>query len=205
MTALDYILDGLEAALELERELGVRVVDCDRSLLQTAVPVSAAPAASVPTASAPAPAAVKPAFAQPKSVLPSPKPASAPVMAKGSTVYDFVFLHDGPLSPKGVEMMAKTIPAMGKTPETAPVAVAPPLPKAKVYIVMGRGALKRYLPGVKAAPGAWVRTPGGKDAVVTYSPDYLMRFTEITPAVQQMKSQMWQTLKGVVQRVLSGP
>ena len=33
MTALDYILDGLEAALELERELGVRSVEIDRNLL----------------------------------------------------------------------------------------------------------------------------------------------------------------------------
>ena len=30
---VDYILDGLEAALELERELGVRTVEIDRELL----------------------------------------------------------------------------------------------------------------------------------------------------------------------------
>ena len=33
MTALEYLLDGLEAELELERELGVRVVELDRTLL----------------------------------------------------------------------------------------------------------------------------------------------------------------------------
>ena len=33
MTALDAILDGFESALELERELGNRIVPCDRKLL----------------------------------------------------------------------------------------------------------------------------------------------------------------------------
>ena len=33
MDVLAFILDGLEAALELERELGVRTVEIDRGLL----------------------------------------------------------------------------------------------------------------------------------------------------------------------------
>ena len=33
MSAVDYILDGLAAELELERELGVRAIEIDRSLL----------------------------------------------------------------------------------------------------------------------------------------------------------------------------
>ena len=33
MDVVEYILDGLEAALELERELGVRSVEIDRGLL----------------------------------------------------------------------------------------------------------------------------------------------------------------------------
>ena len=47
MTALDYILDGLESELALERELGVRVVECDRSLVAD---VRAAPRAPVTAA-----------------------------------------------------------------------------------------------------------------------------------------------------------
>ena len=34
VTAIDYVLDGLEAELMLERELGVRAVECDRDLLE---------------------------------------------------------------------------------------------------------------------------------------------------------------------------
>ena len=33
MDVVEYILEGLEAALELERELGVRTVECDRAVL----------------------------------------------------------------------------------------------------------------------------------------------------------------------------
>ncbi|MBO7482569.1 MAG: hypothetical protein J6U17_01610, partial [Kiritimatiellae bacterium] len=57
MTVIEYILDGLEAELALERELGLRTVECDRSLL----------------ASAPPPAAPS---AETRAVRPSPPPAA---------------------------------------------------------------------------------------------------------------------------------
>ena len=109
MTALDYILDGLEAALELERELGVRTVEVDRGLL------------------APAPQAVA---SRPPPQVSAPSGTTAGLKTKDlgretrtgletrdarPAMGDLVFLHDRPLSPKGVEMMAKIIPAMGKT------------------------------------------------------------------------------------------
>ena len=46
MTALDYILDGLEAELALERELGVRSVEIDRALLAPLAPLPLAPPSS---------------------------------------------------------------------------------------------------------------------------------------------------------------
>ena len=45
VTALEHILEGLEAELALERELGVRTVEIDRSLLAP-IGVAAAPAAA---------------------------------------------------------------------------------------------------------------------------------------------------------------
>ena len=42
---VDFLLDGLAEALELERELGVKAVECDRALL---APLKAAPRALTP-------------------------------------------------------------------------------------------------------------------------------------------------------------
>ena len=81
VTALEYLLDGLEAELELERELGVRVVELDRSLL-----------ASLPHSSTP------------------------PLPHSSTPSLSFAFLHDRPLSPSGIEMMAKIVTAMHETP-----------------------------------------------------------------------------------------
>ena len=75
MEALDHILDGLEDALALERELGTRAVEIDRALL--AVPQKSAPPAPAPAA-APRPGAEK-------SAPPIPaRPESAPSAAAGS-------------------------------------------------------------------------------------------------------------------------
>ena len=149
MTAVDYILDGLEAELVLERELGVRTVEFDRALLVS--PVSRLPS---------------PVARETRDIR-RETPRETPRDAK----LDFAFLHDRPLSPKGVEMMAKIITALGRTAETAPVIVAPQLPKAKVYVVLGGLALKKYFPALKGGPGQWVKTEGGEDVLVTYSPE----------------------------------
>lgn len=193
MSIVEYLLDGLEEALELERELGVRSVAFDRALLQTekVSPIGA------PQVVASASAASAPAV---DSATASSSAASSSSAAKGGG-YDFVFLHHAALSPAAVEMMAKIIHAMGKTAETAPVIIAPPIPKARVYVIMGWGALKKFLPGKQEAPGTWIKTPGGKDALVTYSPEFILRFGEVTPAVKQMKQSMWQGLKAVKQRI----
>ena len=190
MTVLDYILDGLEAELELERELGVRTVECDRSLFVTAPP---------PVTRETRPSAVtetKPASCD------RGQPTNRPIdQSNNRTILDFVFLHHEPLSAKGVEMMAKIITAMGKTAETAPVIVEPPLPPAKVYVILGGLALRKYFPGLRGEPGQWRETEGGVPVLVTYSPEFILRFGTVTPAVQKMKKDMWTSLKAVQQRV----
>ena len=188
MGTLDYILDGLEQWLEVERECGVRSLEVDRSLL--------APAAK-PTAEA------APVVGAGSS---SPARPSRPASSSNATtdVFDFVFLHDKPLTPSGIEMMAKIVNAMGRSADTAPVIVTPPLPQARVYIVLGALALRKYFPGVKGEPGQCVKSADGKDVLVTYSPAFILRFPTVTDAVMKMKRDMWNSLKGVMQRFNGG-
>lgn len=180
VNVLDYIVEGLEAELALERELGVRLVECDRSLL---APLEAASPSPI---SAPAPAA---------------QPRPEPISAQKTPQLDFVFLHDKPLTAGGVEMMAKIVAALGKTMSTAPVVVDGERPPAKAYIVLGSQALKKWFPGTKAAPGQWIAASDAPNVLVTYSPSYILRFTQVTPAVQKIKKDMWAAIKSVLNRV----
>ena len=203
MNALDYILDGLEAALELERELGVRVVECDRSLL---TPASRLPS-NVSRLSGEG-LETRDVRRETRAGLETrdERPAANNRTIEQSndrTIPDLAFLHDRPLSPAGIEMMAKIIGAMKRTAENSPIVVKPPMPRAKVLVVLGARALKKYFPEQKAEPGQWFRTPGGRDVLVTYSPEYILRFDTVTPAVQKLKQDMWRSLKAVVQRLKS--
>lgn len=203
MNALDYILDGLEAALELERELGVRVVECDRSLL---TPASRLPSNVLRLSGEGL--ETRDVRRETRAGLETrdERPAAnnrTIEQSNGRTIPDLAFLHDRPLSPAGIEMMAKIIGAMKRTAENSPIVVEPPMPRAKVLVVLGARALKKYFPEQKAEPGQWFRTPGGRDVLVTYSPEYILRFDTVTPAVQKLKQDMWRSLKAVVQRLKS--
>lgn len=105
------------------------------------------------------------------------------------------------LSQEGKEMMRKIVEAMGKTLETAPILWETPIPKAKVYVVLGGLALKKFQPNVKGVPGQWVKSEKGAETLITYSPEYILRFKVVTPAVKQMKQAMWLALKGVLRRI----
>ena len=176
MDVVEYILDGLEKALELERELGVRAVECDRGLL------GGETRAGRETRDLRQAAVNRPIE-----------------QSSDRTILPLVFLHDRPLSPAGVEMMAKILNALGKS--EAPIVVAPPVPPAKVTVVLGGLALKKYFPGMRGEPGQWQRTPERGDVLITYSPEYILRFGSVTPAVQKIKQDMWTSLKAVRQRL----
>ena len=202
MTALDYILNGLEAELQLERELGVRFVECDRSVLE---PVAAELAPRVEVkASEPAGARSAPAASPHKAPLQSSASAAgieAEAAPRGTgRRFDFVFLHEKPLSPKGAEMISKITAALKTSAEFAPVVDSAPLPEARIYVVLGALALRRWFPEIKAAPGMWVKTRSGCDVLVSYSPEYILRFGTVTPAVEKIKKDMWVSLKAVAQR-----
>ena len=204
MNALDYILDGLEAALELERELGVRVVECDRSLLSvsaTRLPPNVSRLSGEGLETRDVRRETR-AGLETRDERPAANNRTIE-QSNGRTIPDLAFLHDRPLSPAGIEMMAKIIGAMKRTAENSPIVVEPPMPRAKVLVVLGARALKKYFPEQKAEPGQWFRTPGGRDVLVTYSPEYILRFGTVTPAVQKLKQDMWRSLKAVVQRLKS--
>ena len=178
---VDFILDGLAAALELERELGVRTVEIDRALL---APVGQTAASVTPVAASVTPVAA----------------SAAPVAQAAKAVFDFVFVHERPLSPKGIEMMAKIVVAMGKTAETAPIVVVPPLPAAKIVVALGPRALRMFFPGLRGSPGDWLKSVDGRDVLVSTSPEDIVRYATVTPAIQKIKVDMWRNLKVVMQR-----
>ena len=201
MDVLDFILDGLEKALELERELGVRSVECDRGLLGGASPkaVKSGEAVSRPLQGNREIPSIRSGQETASPLPATPSRTQTPKDSKTQTISELVFLHDRPLSEKGVEMMAKILNALGKP--DAPIVVAPPVPQAKVTVVLGGLALKKYFPGMKGEPGQWQKTPEGRDVLITYSPAYILRFGAVTPAVQKIKQDMWTSLKAVRQRL----
>ena len=198
VNVVDYVLDGLERWLEVERECGARSLEVDRSLL--------VPTVGEGTKRAEGANAANGAGVASRAGLASQQATTAPAgqVSPAGAVFDFVFLHDKPLTPAGVEMMAKIVNAMGRTADTAPVIVAPPIPQARAYVVLGALALRKYFPGVKGEPGQWVKSPDGKDVLVTYSPAFILRFPTVTDAVVKMKRDMWSSLKGVMQRFNGG-
>ena len=201
MSAVEYILDGLEAALELERELGVRTVECDRGLLGGASPkaVKSGEAVSRPLQGSGEIPSIRSGQETASPLPATPSRTQTPADSNTQTLSDLVFLHDRPLSPAGVEMMAKILNALGKP--DAPIMVVPPVPEAKVTVVLGGLALKKYFPGMKGEPGQWQKTPEGRDVLITYSPEYILRFGTVTPAVKKIKEDMWRSLKAVKQRL----
>ena len=184
-SVVEYILDGLEKALELERELGVRTVEIDRGLLaDDSVHLTVGGGVQhLGVDKVDRPAVVNRTIEH----------------SNDSNIKELVFLHDRPLSPAGVEMMAKILNALGKP--DAPIVVVPPVPEAKVTVVLGGLALKKYFPGMKGEPGQCQKTPEGRDVLITYSPEYILRFGTVTPAVEKIKKAMWTSLKAVKQRL----
>ncbi len=210
MTALDYILDGIEAGLALERELGVRSFEIDRAVL---APLPGAVELPPPVVAAgcrglvPRPRNDAAHDKSPRPVRHCETRDNDSLAARHCeersdvAIHDFVFLHEKPLSPKGAEMMAKIVAAMGKTADTAPIVHAAPLPRAKAYVVLGGLSLRKWFPGRNVSPGARFTADHGANVLVTYSPEYILRFGTVTPAVKKIKQDMWASLKDLMRSV----
>ena len=193
MIDLDSILAGFEEELELERELGTRLVEIDRKLLPGQASVKAAGL----TVKAPpvAPKSVQKAVGTQQVAEGARKTTS-----EGGIKYDFVFLHHAPLSAEGEEMMAKIVAFMGKTQESAPIVYEEPLPRAECYVALGARALAKFFPGRRGEPGGRF-TDNGRQVEITYSPDHVLRFGTDLTIVGRMKKSMLATFKVVLQKV----
>ena len=200
------VLDGFENELELERELGVRAFEFNRDLLVKGVESTRVELGSsrvlgsdrIGLVSNSAEAArtltdSKQTLIDPNKTLSDSNPTLGP--------YDFVFLHHDRLSQGGVEMMAKIVTAMKKTPDTAPIVFVGERPAARVYVVLGGIAMKKWFPELRCSPGQWAKGARGEEVLVTYSPEYILRLGPETPAVKKLKLAMWTSLKGVMQKL----
>lgn len=220
------VLDGFENELELERELGVRAFEFNRDLLVKGVEstrvelgssrVLGSDRVGIGSDSAEATKTLKDpnkALTDSKQTLTDPKTLTNPkqtLIDPNKTLsdsnptlgpYDFVFLHHDRLSQGGVEMMAKIVTAMKKTPDTAPIVFVGERPAARVYVVLGGIAMKKWFPELRCSPGQWAKGAKGEEVLVTYSPEYILRLGPETPAVKKLKLAMWTSLKGVMQKL----
>jgi hypothetical protein len=211
------VLEGIENELELERELGVRAFELDRGLLapvgdghagRVALPAAddvgragrvTLPAGDGPSAADGRRAAVD--VGQPARDVGQPARDDARRTTVDAGLYDFVFLHHDRLSQGGVEMMAKIVAAMKKTADSAPIVFVGERPRARIYVVLGGKAMKKWFPELRCSPGQWAKGAKGEDVLVTYSPEYILRLGPETPAVRKLKLAMWTSLKGVMQKL----
>lgn len=219
METFDDILGAFEEALELERELGTRTVECDRALL---VPLR--PAAPVPVPPPPAPKAEAPAPQTPKPTqraeapLQNPKPPVStpqppPRIPQSQTPRhqtDFAFIAAQMPQGAAAEMLHGMVAAMGYAMDQVKVVAAADAaavrPAARVYIVLGGSdAFRVFAPGQRAALGLWT-TVADVPTIVTYSPARILSyFGRDAAGLAKAKRQIWSDLKSALARIGKKP
>ena len=198
----DEILEGLEQALELERELGVRTVEIDRSLLVFPPPgEDAAPVAPV--------VAAPPVPRRDPAPAPSARPSS-PAPASSAPTADLVVVAGSPAELQGAagEMLARMLGAIGRDLGSAPVEVAGPdlaarvtARRPKIVVLLGRDACRALLPSQRVGKGEWVAF-GSAIAAAIPSPAFMLRFCADKPdELNRHKRDAWNTLKMVRDRL----
>lgn len=226
LTGLDTILAAFEEELNLERELGTRLVDCDRGLLvieeAPPKPVAKPPPAAQPQKTeygdirfslmepspfdyvdnnpASKPSALPtaaPHLEVPQTAAPqSAAPAATQPPSAANTNATVVLLHHAPLSPAAKELMHNIrTKGLKMSEQEAPFVYDGPLPKADNYIIFGFHALNKWFPGSHASPGMRITTDTGQKLTVTYSPEYVIRFSNNELSEKKLKSDMWKVLK----------
>lgn len=203
--AIDCIIEAVEAELALERELGIRLVEFDRTLLEPLPKKAENANALVETM-------------RPESVRadgidkirnariiatrnPTPNESRESIAKENAAfsgeVPEFAFLHDRPLVGEALQMIAKIVKGLDKNESTAPLAFAEPIPKAKSYVVLGSKALNKFFPGRLALPGQWIKGEKNEDILVTYSPNFVLRLQKDSPKQLKTKREMWNSLKSI--------
>ena len=212
--SLDEILGAFEQALELERELGTRTVECDRALLTPLRPAAPAAPKPAPKVETPAPASqtlVPPRSASPSSLPPrTPQPSHPTHPSQPSPLVNFAFIAAQIPQGAAAELLAKMVAAMGYTMNQVTVVAAATAveakPSAKVYVVLGGSdAFRVFAPGQRAALGLWTEV-GGVPTIVTYSPAKILSyFGNDVAGLTKAKRQIWSDLKSALARIGKKP
>jgi len=204
VTEFDAILGAFEKALELERELGVRTVECDRALLVPLRPEVIAAEVKVESGAG----GVRPLPNPAPSVVGGDAPAPRPA-AKETALVDFAFIAAQRPQGAAAELLTKMVAAMGYTLDkvtlvesASAVAVKP---RARVYVVLGSDAFKIFAPGQRAALGMWTQV-AEVPTVVTYSPARIISYFGKDPeGLMKAKRQIWSDLKSALARIGKQP
>lgn len=196
--AVDYILEGLAKNLELKRELGGFVMGFDRDFLAT-LPKERAVESGI---SGPGDRSIKSVtHAAPATSAALQPCSSATSVPSAALLYDYVFLHHGPITGPGVEMMARLVTAMKRSPESAPIVFTGEKPAAKIYIVLGAKALAKWYGEVALAYGGWFKD-ADSEVLLVYSPEDIYRFgVNLSSAMIQKKREMWRSLQEAMRKV----
>ena len=192
MDIYDQILENLE----LERELGTRLVEIDRALLVPPKPPPVPrPEPAPQPESAPAPAKrIAAAETVPVASAPVPPPSAAPGAAADC---DILFLTGCPLSPAGMEAMDKTFAAMRRIKPDIKVALNEDR-RSRVVIFLGKHAVEKYIPGIRGVRGRWIEFQG-RPALMTFSPDYIFaNFQKDSVNMRKAKYDMWEDVKSAI-------
>ena len=99
-------------------------------------------------------------------------------------------------------MMGKIIVALGSDLDRSPIAIEKPLPKARLYIFLGQTTLRKFLPRVAVEENTWFHTPKGVEALLVKSPEEIVRFSTVSPALRKIKEDMWRALKTIRQHLV---
>ena len=195
---LEDILSAFEDALELERELGTRTVEIDRALLR---PAEAVVVADKVEKAIPVTVATNPHGTNDASGAVGVTDIVEGKESSGGQLADFAFLLEGDPAGPVAELLPKMSEAIGYGPDGVRIND----PSARVLIVLGRDALNKWLPGVLARPGQWVKR-GETPALVTASPTKTYRFHGNDPAkIHQLKKRLWEDLQAALARLGKKP
>lgn len=190
LETFDGLLEAFEEALELERELGTRTVDCDRALL-------------MPLRPAPPPAPPPPAPRPPSN---DQRPTSTVQRPLSNDLTDFAFIVAREPQGAAAAMLEKMVAAMGYAMDRVAVVeaekAAAERPRARVYVVLGGSdAFRVFAPGQRAAPGLWTEVEG-VPTIVTYSPARILSyFGGDAAGLTKAKRQIWSDLKSALARI----
>ena len=211
MAGIADILASLAEALELENELGVRTVEFDRALLRPAsAPSPSAPSAPVPSVP------VAPAVAAAASAAPSAQrrtgdtpSAAVPASAPGRQLM-FVAAAAAEWEGAAGALFDKMLAAMKLTRADVMLEVSSPdflqrlaslVPQPKCMVVFGSVTMRALFGNKGARRGVWTAL-GGVPAVVTVSPDHIVRFTPGSQdGCRADRLEVWNCLKSVMARL----